>query len=60
MTNQDLNPNAFGGSELADIFGIWRVVSEDFSPFDVDVTLEEPNLPLSNWVRVVIGGKDCE
>jgi hypothetical protein len=45
-----------------DMAGIWRQVAEDFAPFDVDVTTEEPaaDIPLHHWVRVAIGGTDCE
>lgn len=43
-----------------DMAGIWRQVAEDFAPFDVDVTTEEPaaDIPLHHWVRVAIGGTD--
>lgn len=49
--------------ELAAIFAIWRGVSEDYSPFDVDVTTEDPGAYLNaNGVRIVIGGSssDCK
>ena len=55
---------AFSDTELQNIQEIWTRVSEDFSPFEVDVTTEEPSLQdLMNtgggdvrWgVRVVIG-----
>jgi hypothetical protein len=53
----DGNPAAFSAGELSSILAIWRGVSEDYAPFDVDVTTEEPvGLPLSQWVRAVIGG----
>lgn len=47
---------------LLDKAAIWRQVAEDFAPFDVDVTTEEPSadIPLHRWVRVAIGGTDCE
>lgn len=56
---------SFADSELARIHAIWERVAEDFIPFDVNVTTEEPALSdLSfggngddKWgVRVVIGG----
>jgi hypothetical protein len=56
-TPQDNNPAAFSAGELSSILAIWRGVSEDYAPFDIDVTTEEPvGLPLSQWVRAVIGG----
>lgn len=33
---------AFTPSELAYVAAVWRVVAEKFSPFDVDVTTEDP------------------
>lgn len=56
----------FSDTELENIQEIWARVAEDFSPFEVDVTTEEPSLgDLRNtgggdtrWgVRVVIGEK---
>ena len=38
----DGNPSAFSDSELQRIQNIWRRVAEDYAPFDVDVTTEEP------------------
>ncbi|MGV0958313.1 MAG: PKD domain-containing protein [Limnohabitans sp.] len=40
----DLNgsPNVFESNELAVIRGIWQRVAEDYAPFDVDITTEEP------------------
>jgi hypothetical protein len=38
----DGNPNAFNTNELSNIISIWNRVAEDFIPFDVDVTTEEP------------------
>lgn len=38
---------------------MFRAVAEDYSPFDVDVTTEDPSLtntPPSDWVRAAIGG----
>lgn len=35
-------PNTFNTAELQRIQGIWQRVAEDFAPFDVDVTTEEP------------------
>lgn len=38
----DGNPNTFNTNELGNIISIWGRVAEDFIPFDVDVTTEEP------------------
>jgi PKD repeat protein len=38
----DGNPNIFNTNELSNIISIWSRVAEDFIPFDVDVTTEEP------------------
>jgi len=38
----DGNPAAFGTTELQRIQYIWQRVAEDYAPFDVDVTTEEP------------------
>ncbi|MBP5620457.1 MAG: hypothetical protein J6X44_00425, partial [Thermoguttaceae bacterium] len=50
----------FTNSELRDIYEIWYRVSEDFSPFDVNVTTQEPaNDQFSDntrGIRVCIGG----
>lgn len=36
------NPAVFDNNELSNITSIWNRVSEDFIPFDVDVTTESP------------------
>ncbi|MCR6656840.1 MAG: putative Ig domain-containing protein [Opitutus sp.] len=38
----DGDPTKFSDAEQAEIIEIWSRVAEDFSPFDVDVTTEEP------------------
>lgn len=38
----DNNPAAFSKAERTIIQQVWRRVAEDFAPFDVDVTTEEP------------------
>lgn len=38
----DGNPAAFSSTELQRIQYIWQRVAEDYAPFDVDVTTEEP------------------
>lgn len=40
----DTDITTFSASELARIEEIWRRVSEDFAPFDVDVTTEDPGV----------------
>jgi hypothetical protein len=61
----DNDPN-FSNAELERIQYIWQRVAEDFMPFDVDVTTEEPDIDRlikttggsdTDWgIRVVIGG----
>lgn len=38
----DGNPGSFSNAELERIQAIWQRVAEDYAPFDVDVTTEEP------------------
>lgn len=38
----DGNPGAFSDAELNNIREIWQRVAEDYAPFDVDVTTQEP------------------
>ncbi len=61
--------DTFTAAEQADVVAIWRAVSEDFSPFNVDVTTEDPGpdaLRLTGGydsaygVRVCIGGSSWE
>jgi hypothetical protein len=42
LYDTDGNPNTFSSQELAKIQLIWQRVSADFSPFEVDVTTEDP------------------
>lgn len=62
-TNGD--PETFTAGELAAIEEMWARVAEDFIPFDVDVTTQEPGVDRlsnsgigdTNWgQRIVIGG----
>ena len=67
----DADP-AFSAAELANIQAIWKQVSEDYAPWDVDVTTEQP--PLASLqrdpaavpadeaygIRVVIGGSSYD
>lgn len=65
----DGNTAAFSGAERGAIQAIWRQVAEDFAPFNVDVTTEEPGAGSlgysgpgdSVWgMRVVIGGSSSD
>lgn len=59
---QDANPNSWSQEELSDIVAIWRAVAEDYSPFDVDVTTEDPGAAAmaTAGVRVAIGGSGAD
>jgi len=61
----DGNPSAFSTKELQNIRAIWQRVAEDYAPFDVDVTTEDPGsesfkktgaADLNYGVRVCVGG----
>jgi subtilisin-like proprotein convertase family protein len=61
----DNDPSTFSTTERQQIIGIWQRVAEDYSPFDVDVTTEDPGLTNildsgagdTRWgVRACIGG----
>lgn len=65
----DGNTASFSSGELANIQEIWKRVSEDYAPWDVDVTTEEPPLEslrkasssdTAYGVRVVIGGSSYD
>jgi hypothetical protein len=46
---------AFDATELNAVKTIWRNVAEDFSPFSVDVTTEQPLTPdLNHYIQVII------
>ncbi len=64
----DGNPSSFGASELADIQDAWARISEDYRPFQVNVTTVDPGIEAlrkvgtgdTQWgIRVVIT-KDTE
>jgi hypothetical protein len=38
----DGDPNTFSDAELANIAEIWRRIAEDYAPFEVNVTTQEP------------------
>jgi hypothetical protein len=52
--DSDGNLGSFSASEQAVITGIWRRMAEDFAPFDVDVTTEEPSSFNSRTCRCLI------
>ncbi len=42
--NRDGDSSTFNNSELNQIREIWKLVAEDFAPFDVNVTTEDPGI----------------
>ena len=65
----DGNAGAFSDAERTAIQDVWRRVAEDYAPFDVDVTTEEPGAAAlsysgtsdANWgIRVAIGGSSYD
>jgi PKD repeat protein len=65
----DGNPGSFSSAELERIQYIWQRVVEDYAPFDVDVTTEDPGLEAlrktsstdsAYGIRVCIGGSSSD
>lgn len=65
----DGNTGSFSSAERGAIQAIWRQVAEDYAPFDVDVTTEEPGAGQLGYsgngdnlwgMRVVIGGSSTD
>ena len=65
----DGNTASFSDAELLAIQGIWQRVTEDFAPFEVDVTTEDPGIEAlrrtttqdtAYGVRVCIGGSSFD
>ncbi|MEX2140310.1 MAG: Calx-beta domain-containing protein [Pirellulales bacterium] len=63
--DSDGNPATYSPTELTFIENVWKVVAEDFAPFNIDVTTEEPpvlaaGVPINQAngmaLRVAIGG----
>ena len=54
----DGDPTTFSDAERTTIQSIWERISEDFRPFEVDVTTEDPGdaAIAASGIRVVIGG----
>ena len=50
----DGSPSTFGATELAAIAEIWARVAEDYAPFNIDVTTEEPTSFDRHTGRVLI------
>ena len=52
--NTDGKPETFSTAEVDEIVDIWRRVAEDFAPFEVDVTTEDPGTrgPKIAWILV--------
>lgn len=65
----DGNPSSFSTLELERIQYIWQRVAEDYAPFDVDVTTEDPGpeglsksstTDVNYGIRVAIGGASTD
>lgn len=52
--NNDGDPSSFNTSEIEAIKSIWRRVAEDYAPFNVDVTTQQPTTFTSNTGHVLI------
>jgi alpha-tubulin suppressor-like RCC1 family protein len=50
----DGSPTTFSDAEQAAILRIWARVAEDFAPFEIDVTTEEPAVFTSQTARILI------
>lgn len=50
----DNNPQSFNAEEVSAMADIWRRIAEDFAPFNVDITTEDPGRTRANtaWVLV--------
>lgn len=69
FSNDSTVSTAFSQTELDNIFSIWQRVTEDYAPFDVDVTTQDPGLEALRksttsdtqyGVRVCIGGSSYD
>ncbi len=52
--DKDADPTTFSDAEQADIIRIWERVAEDYKPFNVDVTTEDPVVFTPTTGRVLI------
>ncbi len=50
----DDDPTTFSDAEQADIRAVWERVAEDYAPWDIDVTTEEPAVFTSTTARALI------
>jgi hypothetical protein len=52
--DSDNKPKSFSEAEIAAMAEIWRRISEDYAPFNVDVTTEAPDTmgANTNWIMV--------
>ncbi|MDD5395099.1 MAG: zinc-dependent metalloprotease family protein [Thiothrix sp.] len=50
----DGNSASFSAAELSSIAEVWRRIAEDYAPFDVDITTQEPVSFTANTGRVLI------
>jgi hypothetical protein len=55
--DSDGNSSTFGNVERLFVYGVWAAVSEDFAPFDVNVTTKDPGYDALNrtWDDLVFG-----
>jgi PKD repeat protein len=69
FSNDATVSTAFSQAELDNIYSIWQRVAEDYAPFDVDVTTQDPGLEALRkttstdaqfGVRVCIGGSSYD
>ena len=54
----DGNPKSFSTSEVSSMAEIWERIVEDFAPFDVDVTTEDPKQYGENVAWVLVTDSD--
>ena len=50
----DGSPTTFSDAELANIAEIWRRIAEDYAPFNIDITTQEPSTFSTTTGRVLI------
>ena len=54
--DRDGNPNSLSPAEVTEIDAVWQIVAEDYAPFNVDVTTEDPGAAALKYS----GGGDAE
>jgi hypothetical protein len=54
----DDNPESLSDSEISSMAEIWERIAEDFSPFDVDITTEDPGKYGENVAWVLVTDSD--